>query len=93
MSLPDEVDVLEIIPSTKHPDCNLLIPKKIKVRKLVIMQVNREIWVEIRIIWEIEEYYSQLLNPLSQYIDFGSMEEIKILNQDMEIPVDPRDYN
>jgi len=93
MSLPDEVDVLEILPWQRIVNSNIIVHKKIKVRKLVILKMNHATWAIICKTCELEYYISQLLHSLSQYIDFGSVKEIKILDQEVENFFDPRDYD
>ncbi|ELA48393.1 hypothetical protein VCUG_00002 [Vavraia culicis subsp. floridensis] len=93
MSLPEEVDVLEILPWQKIMNLNILVHKKIKVRKLVILKMNHATWATIYKIYEPEYYFSQLLCSLSQYIDFCSVKEIKILDQKVENSFDPCGYD
>ncbi|ELQ74511.1 putative LRR containing protein, partial [Trachipleistophora hominis] len=93
LSFPDKVDVLEVMPLAMLSDKEIQVRKKMWVKKLIIMQMNSRTREIIRSDYALEEYYNHLLNVLSQYIDFSYLEEIKILDQDTEKLVDPRDYS
>ncbi|ELQ74380.1 putative LRR containing protein [Trachipleistophora hominis] len=92
-SFPVEVEVLEIVPLVKISDALMQVREKMKVRRLIIMQMDFRTRETFRYDYAVEEYFDRLLNVLLQYIDFASIKEIKILDRDAEKSVDPRDYN
>ncbi|ELQ74016.1 putative LRR containing protein [Trachipleistophora hominis] len=92
-SFPQKVDVLEVMPLVKVNDIKMRVGKKMKVRRLIIMEMNSRTRDLICKDWILEEYFDHLLNVFSEYIDFGSVEEIKILDRDTEKLVDPRNYS
>ncbi|ELQ74991.1 putative LRR containing protein [Trachipleistophora hominis] len=92
-SFPEKVNVLEIMPLVKINDVEMQVRRKMKVKKLIIMQMNDKQREIVCSNYELEEYFDHLLNALSQCIDFGSVEEIKIVDQGTEKLVDPHDYS
>ncbi|ELQ75400.1 putative LRR containing protein [Trachipleistophora hominis] len=86
-----KINVLNVMPLVKVNDKEIQVRRRIK--RLITVKINSRTRKEVCKDYLLEEYFDHLLNLLSQYIDFGSVEEIKILDQDTEKLVDPRYYS
>ncbi|ELQ75930.1 putative LRR containing protein [Trachipleistophora hominis] len=90
---PKKLEYLEIIPyhSVKR---NLEIPSfcKLKVRKLVILQIDEIMKIKIEKIRPLDEYYSNLVDLLTYFVDFEQLEELSIYSNNQETKLNPSNY-
>lgn len=65
---------------------------KIRVKELVISEIDQKIKCKIEDNGTMEEYYDSLLNILSYFIDFSDIARIAIRDGNFWRFVQPRDY-
>ncbi|ELA48478.1 hypothetical protein VCUG_00087 [Vavraia culicis subsp. floridensis] len=90
-SFPSTIELLEIIPSIigcSDPSMSI----KIRVKELVISEIDQQIKCKIEDNGTMEEYYDSLLNILSYFIDFSDIARIAIRDGNFWRFVEPRDY-